>query len=208
MLSVRDLSCERDDRLLFEALSFTVQAHEILQIEGPNGSGKTTLLRILCGLSAHYSGAIFWQGEELNKVREHYCRNLLYVGHHAGVKAALTAEENLHWWRALQPQALDRGDIATALTRVGLYGYEDVPCHQLSAGQQRRVGLARLYMSSAKLWILDEPFTALDRKGVRAKEKLIAEHAEQGGAVILTTHHDLTIADRPVRRVHLSEAAT
>ncbi|MGR9116306.1 MAG: cytochrome c biogenesis heme-transporting ATPase CcmA [Gammaproteobacteria bacterium] len=206
MLTVQNLSCERDDRVLFEALNFTVQEHDILQVEGPNGSGKTTLLRILCGLNSHYSGHIFWQGEELANIREQYCHNLLYVGHHAGVKAALTPEENLRWLKALQPQALGKGDIEEALAKVGLYGYEDVPCYMLSAGQQRRVGLARLYMSTAKLWILDEPFTALDKKGVGEKEKLIAAHAERGGAVILTTHHDLTIKGRPVRSVHLTEA--
>lgn len=205
MLTVQNLSCERDDRVLFEALSFSVQAHDILQIEGPNGSGKTTLLRILSGLSGNYSGRILWQGEELAEVREHYCHNLLYVGHHAGVKSALTPDENLRWFKALQPKALAKGDIGEALAKVGLYGYEDVPCHMLSAGQQRRVGLARLYMSTAKLWILDEPFTALDKKGVAEKEKLIAAHAERGGAVILTTHHDLTIEGRPVRSIHLTE---
>ena len=202
MLKVKNLSCERDERVLFSNLSFSIAAGEVLQIEGQNGSGKTTLLRILCGLSAGFEGDIFWQNQLVDEVREDFNHSMLYVGHLAGVKAALTPEENLQWMMRLSP-SLNKLSIYQALEKVGLYGFEDVPCHTLSAGQQRRVGLARLYLSSAPLWILDEPFTALDKKGVAEKEALIAQHVHNGGAVILTTHHDLMIPDKTVRNINL-----
>lgn len=202
MLEVKNLFCERDERVLFEHLCFKVEAGEVLQIEGQNGSGKTTLLRILCGLSDAYEGEMFWQGSSLDDVREDYYQSMLYVAHLAGVKAALTPEENLNWMMRLSPH-LNKLSIFEALKKVGLYGFEDVPCYTLSAGQQRRVGLARLYLSSAPLWILDEPFTALDKKGVTEKEALIAAHVHAGGTVILTTHHELKIPGKTIRTINL-----
>lgn len=207
MLEVKNLYCERDERVLFNGLNFNISAGEVLQIEGQNGSGKTTLLRILCGLSASFEGDIFWRGQLVEDVREDFYHDMLYVGHLAGVKAALTPEENLQWMMRLSPN-LNKLSIYQALEKVGLYGFEDVACHTLSAGQQRRVGLARLYLSSAPLWILDEPFTALDKKGVAEKESLIAQHVHNGGAVILTTHHDLTIPDKTVRTINLDAGGT
>ncbi len=206
MLEVRNLFCERDERVLFSKLSFQVHAEEVVQITGQNGSGKTSLLRILCGLSDAYEGNIFWQDNDINNVREQYYQSLLYVGHLAGVKGSLTAEENLQWMVQLD-QSLNKCSIRDALQQVGLFGFEDVPCHNLSAGQQRRVGLARLYLSHAPLWILDEPFTALDKKGVKEKEVLLANHVNEGGAVILTTHHDLSIPEKSVRMINLDEVA-
>ncbi|MBR9828504.1 MAG: cytochrome c biogenesis heme-transporting ATPase CcmA [Oceanospirillales bacterium] len=205
LLTVHKLFCERDDRVLFDQLSFTLEAGEIVQIEGQNGSGKTTLLRILSGLSRHYEGDILWRGEPVEDVREQFCRDLLYFGHQAGVKAVLTPEENLRWYAALSP-AIDASTIPGALEQVGLKGYEDVPCHSLSAGQNRRVSLARLYLSHAPLWILDEPFTAIDKRGVAAKEQLLLQHAQRGGSVILTTHHELGIKG-PVRKINLDQLA-
>jgi len=205
LLEVSQLYCERDDRVLFSNLAFTLTTGEIVQIEGQNGSGKTTLLRILSGLSRNYEGEICWRGQPVEEVRELFCRDMLYFGHQAGVKAMLTPEENLRWYAALQP-SLDADAITTALARVGLRGYEDVPCHSLSAGQNRRVSLARLYLSRAPLWILDEPFTAIDKQGVAAKEQLLLEHADRGGSVILTTHHELGI-DGPVRKINLDQLA-
>jgi heme exporter protein A len=204
MLEVKNLFCERDERVLFGSLSFIVNAGEVLQIEGQNGSGKTTLLRILCGLMEAYEGEMFWEGQPVIDVQEVFFQALLYVGHLSGVKVALTAEENLAWMRRLDP-LLNRITIAEALDKVGLYGYEDIPCYALSAGQQRRVGLARLYLSSAPLWILDEPFTALDKKGVAEKEALLAQHVQAGGCVVLTTHHNLSIPGKQVRSINLDE---
>jgi len=206
MLEVKNLFCERDERVLFSNLSFGIGAGEVVQIEGQNGSGKTTLLRILCGLNESYEGELFWQQKEIAEVRDDYFSQMLYVGHLAGVKSTLTAEENLTWMQQLDP-ALDKVSVAEALKSVGLYGFEDVLCYTLSAGQQRRVGLARLYLSTAPLWILDEPFTALDKKGVAEKEALLAQHVLNGGSVILTTHHDLNIPGHTVRRINLDEVA-
>lgn len=204
MLEVKNLFCERDERVLFGDLTFTVNAGEVLQIEGQNGSGKTTLLRILCGLMDAFEGEIFWQGQPFDEVQEDFYQALLYVGHLSGVKVALTAEENLAWMQRLDP-LLNRMSIAEALNKVGLYGYEDIPCYALSAGQQRRVGLARLYLSSVPLWILDEPFTALDKKGVAEKEALLARHVQSGGCVVLTTHHNLSIPGKQVRCINLDK---
>lgn len=184
------LSCERDFRVLFESLDLAVSAGEVLQVEGPNGSGKTTLLRVLTGLSEASAGEVRWRGEPLRKVRQNYYQEMQYLGHAAGIKQSLTARENLRWHAALA--GLDcEADIDDALAKVGLRGYEDVPCHTLSAGQQRRVNLARLHLTPAKLWILDEPFTAIDKAGVEAIESLLIQQASQGGAVILTSHQDL-----------------
>ncbi|TVQ70560.1 MAG: cytochrome c biogenesis heme-transporting ATPase CcmA [Oceanospirillales bacterium] len=203
LLQVVDLFCERDDRVLFNNLNFSVFPGEILQVEGQNGSGKTTLLRILSGLSRHFEGEILWRGVSVTEQAERFRRELLYFGHNAGVKAVLTPEENLAWYAALDTD-IDLQHIPKALNAVGLKGFEDVPCHMLSAGQNRRVSLARLYLSRAPLWILDEPFTAIDKKGVAAKEALLLEHAARGGTVLLTTHHELDLS-RHVRRINLDE---
>jgi heme exporter protein A len=205
MLEVKNLFCERDERILLGGLSFVLNKGEVIQVEGQNGSGKTTLLRILCGLTEAFEGELFWQGQPVDDVRDAFFYALLYVGHLSGVKVALTAEENLAWMQQLDP-SLIKMSITEALEKVGLYGYEDVPCYALSAGQQRRVGLARLYLSNAPLWILDEPFTALDKKGVAEKEILISQHVLAGGSVILTTHHELKIPGHKVRSINLDEA--
>lgn len=204
LLSARSLYCERDDRVLFEGLDLSLCGGEILQIEGRNGSGKTTLLRILSGLSSHFEGELFWCGEPLPEVRDAYLADLLYLGHQPGVSEQLTAEENLRWHCALHP-SLDPTQIEQAIRSVGLRGFEDLPAYQLSAGQKRRIGLARLYMSRAKLWILDEPFTAIDKVGVAAKESLMLKHISRGGSIILTTHQDLS-EQMPVRTLQLGEA--
>ena len=205
MLEVKNLFCERDERTLFGGLSFQVNKGDILQIEGQNGSGKTTLLRVLCGSTDAFEGELFWKGDAIDEVIDEYYQAMLYVGHLPGVKIALTPEENLAWMRQLDP-SLSLINILDALKKVGLYGYEDVPCFTLSAGQQRRVGLARLYLSKAPLWILDEPFTALDKKGVMEKETLISKHIEKGGSVVLTTHHNLNIPGNKIRSINLDEA--
>ena len=206
LLRAKSLYCERDDRVLFENLDLQLNTGEILQIEGRNGSGKTTLLRILSGLSNNYEGEIFWCGETLGEVKEAFLAELVYIGHQPGVSAQLTAEENLSWQCALHP-SLDNSKIGYAIAQVGLKGFEDVPSYQLSAGQKRRIALARLYMSSAKLWILDEPFTAIDKLGVAAKEALMLKHLSQGGSVILTTHQDLSDS-MPVRTLSLGKPQT
>ena len=184
LLSAAGLSLERGGRELFRDLSFAVQPGQLVQIEGPNGAGKTSLLRILAGLSRYGFGG---------SVQRHAPQ--LYLGHHAAVKALLTPRENLAWHVAGECVHSDL-EIESALERVGLYGYEDVPSMTLSAGQHRRVNLARLYLSSSPLWLLDEPFTAIDKTGVAELEQLLVTHVEGGGAVDMTSHQPLQVAYR------------
>ncbi|PIE42651.1 MAG: heme ABC transporter ATP-binding protein CcmA [Gammaproteobacteria bacterium] len=212
LLQAKDLYCERDDRILFAGLSFAVQAGQILQIEGPNGSGKTTLIRILCGLSQDFEGSLYWQGQPLDKVAAGFRQSCVYFGHNTGVKLALTAEENLNWMAQIKGLSLGSSELAqriqAVLARVGLLGFEDVPLYTLSAGQKRRVALASLLLEPVPLWILDEPFTAIDKKGVAELEQLIIEQANEGRSVILTTHHELAISPDKLQKLTLGNAAS
>jgi heme exporter protein A len=191
--------------MLFEHLDLRLAAGEMLQVAGPNGSGKTSLLRLLAGLMQPTAGEILLNGRPLREQRGELARNLLWIGHAAGIKGLLSAEENLSWLCALH-QPAERTAIWQALEAVGLRGFEDVPCHTLSAGQQRRVALARLYLSPPPLWILDEPFTALDIHGVAQLENHLARHCERGGLVVMTTHHRLTEKPAAYRELDLGQA--
>ncbi|MCE2571486.1 cytochrome c biogenesis heme-transporting ATPase CcmA [Motilimonas eburnea] len=192
MLEAKSLSCVREDRLLFEDLNLTVAPGQIIQVEGPNGVGKTSLFRLLVGLMSPYHGQVFWQGQAILDDRERFQRALLYLGHHSGVKPELSALENVYFYQQMfEPDF--QGDLYAILAQVGLVGLEDIPAAQLSAGQQRRVALARLWISTATLWILDEPFTAIDKNGVKVLEQLFVEHAKRGGMILLTTHQDLAL---------------
>lgn len=199
LLELHNLSCERDERCLFVGLTLTFNAGDLVQIGGPNGAGKTTLLRALAGISQDYQGEIRYSGQILSAVRWEFACDSLYLGHLAGIKKALSPSENLSWYLA---QTGGSENINQALSSVGLYGYEDTPCHQLSAGQLRRVALARLHLSRARIWILDEPFTAIDKKGVSQLEALIAQQVMQGGIVILTSHQDLTLPHLRMVNLH------
>ncbi len=190
LFELRDLACERDERLLFVRLNARFHAGQAVQILGPNGSGKTTLLRILAGVNRDYQGDIFWQGKPVAEVAWEFANDLLYLGHLPGVKKSLTPLENLRWYAALQGAVADE-QLISALAQVNLAGYEDTPCYQLSAGQLRRVALARLVFSKAKVWILDEPFTALDKSGIEQLENRLIKHVEVGGLVLVTSHQDI-----------------
>ncbi|MCO7522038.1 MULTISPECIES: cytochrome c biogenesis heme-transporting ATPase CcmA [Pseudomonas] len=205
-LQAAGLACERDWRLLFEQLDFELRPGDMLQIAGPNGSGKTSLLRLLAGLMQPTAGQILFNGQPLAEQRHALASILLWIGHAAGIKDLLTPEENLAWLCALHRPA-GREAIWQALQAVGLRGFEDVPSHTLSAGQQRRVALARLYLDSPPLWILDEPFTALDKQGVAQLEAHLAAHCEQGGTVVLTTHHSLARKPGGYRELNLGQWA-
>ncbi|ANI18405.1 heme ABC transporter ATP-binding protein CcmA [Pseudomonas sp. UME83] len=206
LLETVALACERDWRMLFERLDLRLAAGEMLQVVGPNGSGKTSLLRLLCGLMQPTAGQVRLNGRPLEEQRGELARNLLWIGHAAGIKGLLSAEENLAWLCALH-QPADKTAIWRALEAVGLRGFEDVPCHTLSAGQQRRVALARLYLEAPPLWILDEPFTALDKQGVAQLEEHLARHCEDGGLVVLTTHHTLSRMPSGYRDLDLGQHA-
>lgn len=203
MLDVIQLSCIRDNRSLFHRLSFSVAAGDIVQIEGENGAGKTSLLRLLAGLSQAESGDIRWQNRPVKEQREEWQRNLLFLGHQPGIKLRLSALENLRFYHPDCTPA----QIFAALEQVELTGYEELAVAQLSAGQQRRVALARLWLSAARIWILDEPLTAIDRSGVTTLMQQFMRHAARGGAVILTTHQPLPVTDWPLRKITLCPAA-
>jgi len=205
MLDVSNLTAIRDERVLFESLSFTVQPGELVQIEGRNGTGKTTLLRIIAGLGDSEQGDIAWKSESIFSNRDAYHQDLLFLGHQPGIKRELNAFENLSFYLQLHQQQSDRQAIWDALTQVGLAGREEVPVAQLSAGQQRRVALARLWLSNHPLWILDEPLTAIDKQGVKVLEALFLKHAQSGGMVLLTTHQDM-FSDNPLlRKIRLGD---
>ena len=202
LISADKLTCIREDRILFEELDVAVHAGDIVQIEGPNGAGKTSLLRILAGLSSPYEGDVFYNETKITENRELFHQNLLYLGHLLGVKGELTAEENLAFNLAMH--SLDDTKAEDTLAEVNLLGFEDAMASHLSAGQHRRIALARLWQSKAPVWILDEPFTAIDKMGVKKLEALFQAHAESGGCVILTTHQDLSIPAELVKKITLT----
>lgn len=201
-LVVEALCCARDDRILFEAIGFTLAPGGIVQLEGANGSGKTTLLRALCGLAPIECGHVLWRNTPRDEVLDEFLAALTYVGHIPAVKRDLTPRENLAASQALttMPPAM-RTD--TAFDRVGLDGLADTPLRRLSAGQIRRAALARLLVAPTPLWLLDEPLTALDADGKRMLERLIADHAAAGGMTVISTHHPLDLAATPVQRIRL-----
>ncbi len=204
LLEARQLYCERDERTLFAGLSLTLEPGELLQIEGPNGAGKTTLLRALSGLNRQFEGDVLWRGVRVDADRAAFYSECLVLGHQTGIKLALTVKENLQWLTMVRTgQAAPEARIADALTAVGLEAFSGHPSGSLSAGQKRRVALARLWLEPALLWVLDEPFSAIDRSGVTVLEDVIAGHVARGGAALVVTHHDMVLAGIRHRRLQL-----
>lgn len=193
MLEVTDLACSRGDFQLFNGLNFTLSAGELLQIKGRNGSGKTSLLRTLCGFLQPDEGKICWHGQSIEQLGEDFYRDLLYLGHHNAIKDDLNAIENLCLSAGLSGIDLTVPQARDALFSLGLKGRVRLPVKVLSQGQRRRVALSRLLVGQAKLWILDEPLTALDVGAVDLIQQLIAGHLANGGAVIYTTHQPLHV---------------
>ncbi len=204
MLEAVELACERDDRMLFTGLSFRVAPGDLLQVEGANGSGKTSLLRMICGFLPLQQGQLRWHTQAIGDNWPGFCQDLLYLGHRTAIKPGLTALENLRFLHSLHGHATD-AQLWQALESVGLRGYEESYCRNLSAGQQRRVSLAQLYLSDAPLWVLDEIFTAIDKSGVAQFEALLRERAQQGGMVVFTTHHQMALPGLKV--LHLGDYA-
>jgi heme exporter protein A len=194
ILTARGLECVRGDRVLFSQAGFTLAEGCLLQVEGTNGSGKTSLLRILAGLSRPSEGEVLWRDQPITDHAADYQAEMAYLGHALGVKADLTALENLLWSLPLAGIRLSESEALALLSRVGLGGYEDIPARRLSAGQNQRIALARMLARSALLWILDEPFTALDLAGVALLGRLLDAHLEAGGMAIVTSHQPLVVS--------------
>ncbi len=200
VLEAKKLSCIRDNRILFEDLNFKLSNHQILLLEGKNGSGKTSLLRIICGFREQDAGEFYWCNQ---KIRESgFFAQMAYVGHLDGVKKELTVLENLKMSLSLGQQG--GYSIDQALDKVQLAGYDDSLVQSLSAGQKRRLSLARLLITKNTLWILDEPFTSIDKQGIKLIESLMHEHIMAGGMIILTSHHDLELHEVDVQKINLS----
>lgn len=188
MLTAHGLACDRGDRRLFSAVDLSLAPGQWLQVEGPNGVGKTSLLRILAGLAPAAAGHIEWEGRPVAEVRDDFNARLLYLGHAPTIKDDLSALENLQGAAAIAGRPLDESTALAALRRIGLKGREDLPTRVLSQGQKRRVALARLLCSQARLWILDEPFVALDVAAVAQLCEILDEHLARGGLLIFTSH--------------------
>ena len=204
-LSVQQLQCSRGDLVVFQGLSFTLEAGKLLWVEGKNGSGKTTLLRTVCGLFLADEGEVQWHGQLTKKIPEEYYRQLLYIGHQNALKVDLTALENLQLLCRLAGQDVSEADIENALFEMGLAGYEDVAVRQMSQGQQRRVALSRLLLTDASLWVLDEPFVALDVAAVELLQSIIVKQVEEGGMVMLTTHQAVPLPADKMQHLSLDQ---
>jgi heme exporter protein A len=189
-LKVTNLSCQKGYNLLFENLSFEINSGEVLKISGPNGSGKTSLLRLLAGLSSFDSGTIDY--DEFNLNSEEYNLDFLYLGHLTTLSPELSCIENLKYSSLLGNNKLEL-DFSSALKKVGLEKFENELVGKLSAGQKKRIALSLLFVSHSKVWLLDEPFSALDSKAITIIEKRIEDHCNIGGICILTTHQECSI---------------
>jgi heme exporter protein A len=207
-LQAHQLTCVRGERRLFRRVDVEISAGEALWVSGANGSGKTSLLRILCGLTQPAEGEVRWQGRSIRASREEFCRNLVYLGHANGVKDDLLAWENIVVASSLSGKPVTQGDAVQALKQLGLGRAVSLPTRVLSQGQRKRVALARLQLSTAiPLWILDEPFAALDQNSVTGLCGTINHHLASGGMVIYTTHQEVGITAQRVRRLDLSPGA-
>lgn len=198
MLKIDNLSCQKGYNLLFKHLTFEVHSGDILRISGTNGCGKTSLIKILAGINMQEEGGVFFNNHNVKS--ESYQQDILYLGHLPTLSEELTPLENLDFLTKLNQFNNKKNQITLveALNRIGLKGYEDEHCARLSAGQKRRVILAKLFISKAKVWLLDEPFTALDSTGVKIVETQISKHCMQGGICLFTTHQDSTLPNQKV----------
>lgn len=200
LLEARALSFYRQDEPVFGPLDFRLEAGDVALVEGDNGSGKTTLLRILAGLLHVDEGSVHWRGQPWR--REAHLGDSLFLGHHLGLKGDLSARENLAVAAGLYGRR-DGGSVARVLAEIGLAGYEDEPVRCLSAGQKKRAALARLLMLPATLWLLDEPYANLDRSGIELVNRLLARHAAEGGAALVTSHGAVSFLQGEPKRVRM-----
>lgn len=203
LLETRELCCVRDDRVLFKGLNIQLGEGQILLVEGKNGSGKTSLLRILTGLALPESGEVLWCGRPIADVGAEYYEQVNYVGHHDGIKRDLTCLENLRLVQAMgKPIDID---LDEALRKVNLYRFGENFVATLSAGQKRRLAMARMVVTEARVWIMDEPFTSLDKASMAMFQDMFEEHLRGGGVIVMTSHHDIDMPDSDVVRLNLSQ---
>lgn len=205
LLEIKGLECVRGDKQLFSDLSFSLEAGSLLHVHGPNGSGKTTLLRAIAGLVLEENGEIRWNGVATEKQKDDFNRELLYLGHHYGLKFELTGYENLKVFANLSGSDISEHEVEAALTRFGLAHCVELPVKVLSQGQKRRVALTRLLLQRSKLWILDEPFVALDAAAVELLLGVIKAHVANGGMVILTTHQEVAMDAGQLQHLYLGQ---
>lgn len=205
-LSTSNLTFARNDRKIFSNINLTLHSGEMLQIQGANGSGKTTLLRVLAGLTVATAGEVAWDKQQIENCTTLYRGHLAYLGHNLGIKLGLTVQENVQTALALSgSNRLDNiaSNMATALKRIGLNNYHDRVVKHLSAGLARRAALARLLFLDVPLWILDEPFTALDKQGISIVTEILTEHLQRGGMIIVTRHQQLIVDHSSVQYLSL-----
>lgn len=203
MLEATNLECVRGERRLFAGVGFRLEGGEMLYLQGKNGSGKTSLLRMLCGLTPPADGEICWRGAPIRKLGDEFRTELCYLGHHNAIKEELTPLENLLASAKLAEEVLEEDSALDALEQVGLRGREDLACRYLSQGQKRRVALARLVHERRALWVLDEPYVALDPAAVELVAGLIGAHLQRGGLTVLTTHQSVDVPAGTVRELRL-----
>ena len=199
-LSATDLTLIRGERCLFTGVGFALESGQLLLLEGQNGSGKTSLLNAMVGMLEFEMGEIFWGGEPIRVVRQEFFQSLVWMAHRVGFKADLTLVENLRFEASLRPTS--KMGLDSVCERLGLTRLRKLPMRSLSAGQQRRVALARMLLADATLWLMDEPFTNLDRQGRAIVEEIIAEHLSRGGMCVIAAHQDVNVA-APIERVLL-----
>lgn len=205
MLSAKNLACTRGDRLLFTQINFKLRAGELLYVLGENGSGKSSLLRILCGLSPPEHGSVIWNGEDIRHHADAYHADLLYIGHLNALKDDLSASENLRISSCVTGHDGGADRVRAALHAVGLARCADMPVRNLSQGQKRRAVLASLWLSQSRLWILDEPFSALDTAAIDLMVCRIGEHLFSGGMAVLTTHQEVAIPAAAIQELRLTQ---
>jgi heme exporter protein A len=203
MLEASNLECVRGERRLFAGVSFRLEGGEMLSLQGKNGSGKTSLLRMLCALTPAASGEIRWRQQPIGKLGEEFRRELCYLGHHNAIKEELTPLENLLSSAQLAQETLDEDAAIDALEQVGLRGREDLACRYLSQGQKRRAALARLVHERRALWILDEPYVALDKAAIEVVAGLVGAHLQRGGLAVVTTHQTVEVPTSVLRHLSL-----
>jgi len=203
ILAFNNLGCSKGGRQLFKGVDCTVQSGRWLHVMGANGAGKTSLLRMVCGLSPIESGEILWNGQSIHAQRGTYQQDLCYLGHLNGLQESMTVHENLAFATALRGRAPSTKAVSATLVRFGVAGRGEQLVRHLSQGQKRRVALARLSLSPARLWVLDEPFVAMDDTGLRMLSSLIAEHLAGGGITVLTSHQSVDIGTVPAQNLEL-----